>query len=101
MNGINMKILKKNWELILSRAAKDYIKKITDKNFKLRIEKALQDIKDNPYSGEKMNGGSGIEYKYKFLYAGKNYRVAYEIQKKEIIIYIVKVGPRENFYDNL
>jgi len=64
------------------------------------LEKVFPVIKENPYSGEKVLNRKNV-FKFKYIYKKVHYRIAYLILNKELIIIILKVGSRENFYKKL
>lgn len=59
-------------------------------------------IKDAPYqNGIKLTGGLKQYWKYVFRYKGASYRIAYEIKREVLLIVIILIGARENFYKQL
>lgn len=59
-------------------------------------------IAENPYSqGSRLKGNFSGFWKYVFRCNGIAYRVAYEIKSTELIIAVIMIGTRENFYKEL
>lgn len=89
------------YKLTYSPAAVKYIKKIRNKSLKAELKKAIDDIANDPYIGEaKMGDLQGI-FGYDVYYDSVNYEIAYIIREKEILVTIIMVGTRENFYSEL
>jgi mRNA interferase RelE/StbE len=77
----------------LRRARKD-LEKIPTKT-QDRILKAIQNLGADPYpSGSKKLEGSSDSFRIRV----GDYRVIYEIKKKEIYILIVRIGHRKDVY---
>lgn len=84
-----------------STAAAKYIKKNKNQELKAELKKALCSIAENPLVGEaKMGDLQGI-FGYDVYYDSVNYEIAYIVLEKEVIITIIMVGTRENFYKEL
>ena len=89
------------YKLTYSPAAIKYIKKIRNKSLKAELKRAIDDIANDPYIGEaKMGDLQGI-FGYDVYYDSVNYEIAYIIREKEILVTIIMVGTRENFYSEL
>ena len=89
------------YKLTYSPAAVKYIKKIRNKSLKAELKKAIDNISKDPYIGEaKMGDLQGI-FGYDVYYDSVNYEIAYIIREKEILVTIIMVGTRENFYSEL
>lgn len=70
-------------------------------SIKLQLHKKLKQRLENPkVEKDKLSGHDNI-YKIKLKNIG--YRLAYEVKDKEIVVYVVSVGKRENnkVYDSL
>lgn len=68
---------------------------------KIQFHKKLKERVDNPrVLKDKL---SGYENMYKIKLKSIGYRLAYEVHDKEIVVYVVSVGKRENndIYNNL
>jgi mRNA interferase RelE/StbE len=81
--------------LFSSEAEKSLVK--LDKNIIKRIFNSLEQLSTDPFNNpntKKMKGKEGIYYR---LRVG-NYRVIYEIKNNELIIFVVRLGPRGDIY---
>lgn len=81
------------YQIILSRNAEKDLDEV-DNRFKPHIFAALFDLRKNPYSGKKLKGKLKDCYS---LRAG-DYRIIYEIYKKELNILIIRIGHRQGIY---
>lgn len=89
------------YKLKYSTAATKYIKKIKNNELKSELRKAIDSIAQNPLIGEaKMGDLQGI-FGYDVFYDSVNYEIAYTVLEKEVVITIIMVGTRENFYKEL
>ena len=90
----------------LHTRAKKYLKKIRKKDKKLytKIDKAISDIRTDPYAaGDPKKGDLASVYGYDVYHNGTNYEIAYTIdvdEQGDIVLFIL-AGTRENFYDEL
>jgi len=71
------------------------------------IRKVIRDehllaIADEPYkSGKPLKGTLRGFWRRDFSYEGVSYRIAYEIDDREDVVYILMIGKRESFYERL
>ena len=65
------------------------------------VKKHFPKIAENPYSFPILQGKLKNFRKYSFKYKNSEYRIAYSIENKEVIVYIIMIAPRENFYKRL
>ena len=84
-----------------SLAATKYIKKIRNKSLKAELKKAILEIAGNPYIGEAKTGDLQGLFGYDVYYDSVNYEIAYAVHENEILVTIIMVGTRENFYNEL
>ena len=84
-----------------SSAAVKYIKKIRNRELKSEIKKAIDAIANDPYCGEAKMGDLRGLFGYDVFYDGVNYEIAYTINDNCILITVIMVGTRENFYKEL
>jgi len=90
-----------NYGILLSKAAERDLRKL-DKHIQRESIKALADIAENPYqAGKKLTGFASEYWSYHFSVQGTEYRIAYEIRDDEVIVFVLQIGPRENFYKTL
>lgn len=84
-----------------SPAAVKYIKKIRNKELKSELKNAIMQIANDPYIGEAKMGDLQGLFGYDVYYDSVNYEIAYTVKEKEILVTIIMVGTRENFYSEL
>jgi len=77
---------------------KKSVRKDLQKLSKSRQKQVLDDIQRNlakdPYKGKALSG----EFKGLYRWRTGNIRVIYEIQNKQLIVLVLKVGQRKNVY---
>jgi mRNA interferase RelE/StbE len=81
--------------LFSSEAEKSLVK--LDKTIIKRIFNSLEQLRTDPFNNsntKKMKGKEGIYYRMRV----GNYRVIYEIKNNELIIFVVRLGPRGDIY---
>lgn len=85
-----------------SPAIEKYLKKLKDKQLKIKYKAAIELITKNYKIGDLKTGDLSNIYSYDIYYNKTNYELAYtvEIIDDEIIIFIL-AGTRENFYNQL
>lgn len=84
--------------------AEQFIKKIREKNLKMKFKQAIKDIRSDPeLAGELKKGDLANIFGYDIYYQGTNYEIAYyiELDEKGNFVVIVLAGTRENFYEEL
>ena len=90
------------FDVIFLPAARNYIKKIKDKNLKKLIEEAINDIAEDYSIGEAKTGDLSGIYGYDVFYNKTNYEISYTVEEvNNKIIIVIMVGTRENFYNEL
>lgn len=82
------------YKLIISKTAKNQIKKLPDRYKKSTIE-AMKDLKDNPLLGKALVR----ELKGRFSFQFGPYRIIYRINKKENRLEILAVRHRKYPYN--
>lgn len=91
-------------DLILSRAARQFMKKIKDKKLKIEFRHALGMIQKNPHEAGKMKKGdlAGV-LGYDFFHNGTMYEIAYIIEEDEEgdFVIVILAGTREQFHEQL
>lgn len=85
--------------VVLSTPAKQLRK--FDKNIRSAIINSLEKIAENPFIGEMLKGDLSTIYSYHLKIAGTEYRIAYQIEEQEIVVIVLQIGTRENFYKEL
>jgi len=90
------------YEVRYTTAARNFIKKIKDRNFKQELQTAIRVIAQNPYKGQVKTGDLAGIYCYDVFYNKTNYEIAYRIyEEKGKLIVVLLAGTRENFYQEL
>lgn len=65
-----------------------------DSTIKIQFHKKLKDRLESPVvNKDKLSGYENI---YKIKLRDKGYRLVYEVKEKEVIVYVIAVGKREN-----
>ena len=63
------------------------------------FDKWVPKIQENPYIGQKFKGKILSKFtKLAFRYKRNDYRVVYQIRRQEILVIMLAIGSRENFY---
>jgi mRNA interferase RelE/StbE len=88
------------YELVVLNSAVKQLKKL-DKSLKTRIIAALDKIAENPFIGDRLKGDLSTIYTYHLHVTGVEYRIAYQIKEQEIVVVVMQLGTRENFYEEL
>lgn len=89
-------------ELRLLPSARNYIKKIKDKKLKDEFQDALEKIREDYTVGKPKLGDLAGICGYDIFYNKTNYEIAYRVtQEDDIVIIVIVVGTRENFYQEL
>ena len=57
-------------------------------------------LAENPHIGERLKGEYRY-HRYKFTQRGVSYRIVYDIKSAELVIILILIGTRENFYKEL
>lgn len=83
--------------------AERYFKKIKEKGLKKVFYEAINQIRQDPYSGTSKKGDLAGIYGYDVYYQSVNYEIAYRIVKNDdgSVVVVIMAGTRENFYDQL
>ena len=70
-----------------------------DNSIKIQFHKKLKQRLLNPnVASAKLSGYDNV---YKIKLRSSGFRLAYEVKEKEIVVLVLKVGKRENFYEAL
>lgn len=89
------------YEVIVPKSVIREIKKL-GKSVAQKVKKAIGDIAENPYlGGESLKADLADIRKWVFKDQGIQYRIAYEIYEDRVEVKIIRVGTRENFYEEL
>ena len=88
------------FKVVITPSAKRSAKKLP-KRIRKEIIKQSQELKQNPYLGEKLTGSLHFLYSFHIKFKGANYRLAYTIDKSRKLIIVHLIGHREGFYEKL
>jgi len=88
------------YELIVLNSAAGELRKF-DKPIRTKIFASLEKIAENPYIGELLKGDLETIYSYHLKVTGVEYRISYQIREQEIVVVVMQIGTRENFYEDL
>lgn len=89
-------------KLLLSKSSQKFIKKLKDKNLKNKIKEGLDKIIDDYNVGQRKIGDLKNFWSLDIFYNKTNYEICYElIEDDGLIIIVVMIGTRENFYKEL
>ena len=89
-------------EVIFLPPAKNYLKKIKDKQLLALYQKAVDNIRQDHTIGQAKSGDLSGIYGYDIHYNKTNYELAYRVEYQEDkVIVIIMAGTRENFYEQL
>ena len=78
----------------VSEAEKHYNK--LDDNMKRRVNKAIEDLRGNPFRGPNIKKFSSKTGQYRYRVG--SYRIVYNIDKKKRICYIMGIHDHDNAY---
>lgn len=88
------------YEVIVPKSVIKEMKKL-GKPVVQKMKKAIGDIAENPYLGEPLKGDLADIRKWVIIDQGFQYRIAYEIYEDRVEVKIIRIGTRENFYEEL
>ncbi len=84
-----------SWIVMIHRRVRKWLKK--HKQYEKIFFEAIEELRMNLFSGEKLHGKCRGFYKWKKR--GRELRIMYRIDKREHIVFIEAIGIRENFYE--
>ena len=82
------------YKIRITARAKRELKNLSRKNF-IAIGLVLEDLKENPYIGKKLER----ELNKRFVYRVGVYRIIYKIFEKGLIVEIISAGHRSTIYN--
>ncbi|MFN9690727.1 MAG: type II toxin-antitoxin system RelE/ParE family toxin [Vampirovibrionales bacterium] len=89
------------YEVLLSRSAVSAQKKL-DKPLRLLLKQALERLATNPTGlGEQLKQPLTMLRSHHVRYKGLEWRIGYQLNEEAHVIYVVLIGPHENFYRTL
>lgn len=93
----------KEWSIEFESLARKEFKKIKKKMPKLynMILERIKNLKKYPLEGEALSGDLAGYRKLKVKFQNDNYRIVYQVIDNEVIILIIKINNRKDFYRDL
>jgi mRNA-degrading endonuclease RelE of RelBE toxin-antitoxin system len=89
------------WAVCLTRSA-DKAQRKLDKPLRIIIRDALLRLCSDPeHLGERLSQPLSSVYSHHVKYQGKELRIAYQLNPDTETIFVLLIGPHENFYRNL
>ena len=89
-------------EVVFSKKSSKFLNKLNDKNLKQKLKDSIIKISKDYTIGEMKKGDLVGIYCYDVFYNKINYEIAYRIvNDNKIFIFIIMIGTRENFYNEL
>jgi len=88
------------YEIIILNSAARELRKY-DKPVRDEIISAFDKLAENPYIGDMLKGDLATIYSYHLKVSGVEYRIAYQIKEQEVVVIVMQIGTRENFYAEL
>lgn len=79
--------------LLLKPKAKKSLNSLNDRE-RTKVRLVLESINKDPFSGKKLEGDLKDYYSVRVW----PYRIVYEIYKKELIIFVIRIGHRQGVY---
>lgn len=89
------------YEILLTNTA-DKCQKKLDKPLRMAVRDSLLLIAEDPENvGEKLSTPLTDVYSHHLKYKGKEFRIAYTLNEKELVIIVHLIAAHENFYRKL
>ncbi len=88
------------YKVILLPRAEKQLRKIKERELLIAFRQCVQEISIHPFQKSKVGSLKGI-FGHGFYYQGTRYRVAYSIDTRERVIYIVGLGSHERFWEEI
>jgi mRNA interferase RelE/StbE len=89
------------FEVLLTRTA-DKAQRKLDKPLRIKVRDALLRLSQNPQqAGEALTSPLSSIFTSHLNYHGKEYRIAYQVHPECDTVWVLLIGPHENFYRNL
>lgn len=82
------------FEIQFKKSVKKDLQKLSKADQKQILDNIQQNLAKDPYKGKALTG----EFKGLYRWRVGNIRVIYEIQTKQLIILVLKIGQRKNVY---
>jgi mRNA interferase RelE/StbE len=86
------------WTVTLAPAARKALKAVRDTRLRGRIVRALQGLEEEPRpSGAKRLVGLGGTLRIRV----GDWRILYEVREQEVVVLVVRIGPRGEVYERV
>ena len=89
------------YQIRILKAVRKDLRKLSKQSATKIVNLCFPQLSKNPHLGIPLSENLKGYWKYVFRFQGVSYRIIYQIFKKERIILIIAVGPREKFYERL
>ncbi|MEW6607008.1 MAG: type II toxin-antitoxin system mRNA interferase toxin, RelE/StbE family [bacterium] len=89
------------YHIEISSSVKKDLKKLSFEVREKIINEILPFLALDPYEGEILQGEFRRFWRFKFKHKKTEYRIVYEIFEEELIVLLIIIGTRENFYKKL
>ena len=81
------------YRVVIVQTAKDQIASITDTRVRAKIGERIKDLAENPaQQGKPLHGE--LQGFRSIRAVGQRYRIVYQVQEAEVIVYVINVGLR-------
>ncbi len=90
----------KEIEIYQSNLFEKQLKKLSEKDLTL-VEDEIDKVIENPEIGERKKGDLSYLWVHKFKMNGHLVLLGYSWQETKFELYLLSVGPHENFYDEM
>jgi len=81
------------FQVLVEKKVQKKIDKLSERD-RLRIDKCLQNLAEDPFSGKKLHGEHQNEYSIRVW----PYRIIYKIYKHELFVLVIDFGHRQGVY---
>jgi len=82
------------FEIRFKKSVKKDLQKLSKSVQKRVLDNIQRNLAKNPYKGKALSG----EFKGLYRWRAGNLRVIYEIQNKQLIVLVLKIGDRKDVY---
>lgn len=82
------------YRLLIKASAAKELKAIPNKKDRQRVVKRIYSLKDNP----RPHGSQKVSGRERYRIRQGQYRIVYSIEADELVVYIVKIGHRNDVY---
>ncbi|OGG86582.1 hypothetical protein A3B87_02025 [Candidatus Kuenenbacteria bacterium RIFCSPHIGHO2_02_FULL_39_13] len=89
------------YEIKFRKSVKKDFKRLDSGAREMIVGEILPALSLNPRQGEKFRTKKISLWKFGFSFNGVEYRIIYDIYEQELVILVIMIGSRENFYRKL